>query len=78
MIRCVAPYRSGLGTYSLGQTVDDAALERALMIDSPGSFEPVEAVITPVAQPAEPEPETKAIDEPPVHRAVKASTTKRR
>jgi hypothetical protein len=75
MIRCISPYRSSLGSYAPGQTVDDAALERALMIDSPGSFEPVEAVITPVAQPAE--PETKAVEAAPEHRAIRHSTKRR-
>jgi hypothetical protein len=78
MIRCVSPYRSSLGAYAPGQTVDNAALEAALVVDSPGSFELVEAVITPAPGAADPEPDTKAVEAPPEHRAVKASNTKRR
>lgn len=61
-VRCVSPYRSSLGTYSVG---DEAvgALAVALMLDSPGSFEDLDAPAVEVAAPAEPD-EHRAILKP--------------
>lgn len=38
MLKCVSPYKSSLGVYAVGDIVDDATLEQALVFDSPGSF----------------------------------------
>ena len=53
-VRCVSPYRSSLGTYSVGDEAVDA-LAVALMLDSPGSFEDLDAPTLEVAAPAEPD-----------------------
>lgn len=44
MLRCVSPYRSDILKISVGETVDDPALESHLLADSPASFEAVDAV----------------------------------
>lgn len=69
MIRCISPYRSSYGTFQVGEVISDAILAAALLVDSPGSFEPVAD-----------DTETRALDEPPAHRMVTHDTpgTRRR
>lgn len=42
MLKCISPYRSSLGAFAPGDTVEDPRLELALLKDSPASFEQVE------------------------------------
>jgi hypothetical protein len=44
MLRCVSAYKSSLGSWQAGDTVDNAELEKALAADSPGSWITIEAV----------------------------------
>lgn len=78
-IRCVSPYKSNLGTFAVGETVDGPlAFEAHLLADSPGSFE----VVGPQgpAAPTEPEPAaepvTEAVESAPVDRMMKRATRK--
>jgi hypothetical protein len=41
MLKCVSRYKSSLGVFAVGDVVDDATLEAALLADSPLSFEAV-------------------------------------
>lgn len=52
MLKCVSRYKSSLGVYTVGDIINDAVLELALLTDSPLSF----------AQAIEPEPEVKAAE----------------
>lgn len=61
-VRCVSPYKSSLGAFSVGDTAE-GALAQALVLDSPGSFEDMDAVAVEVTAPAEPD-ENKAILKP--------------
>ncbi len=58
-VRCVSPYRSSLGGYRPGDEIE-GGLAAALIIDSPGSFEDMDAATLEVA----------AVEEAPEHRAV--------
>jgi hypothetical protein len=53
-VRCVSPYRSSLGGYRPGDEIE-GSLAAALIIDSPGSFEDMDAPTLEVAAPAEPD-----------------------
>ena len=66
MIQCISPYRSSYGQYTPGEMIDDAVLEAALLVDSPGSFEVVPAV------------EVRALDEPPAHRMMTGRDSEKR
>jgi hypothetical protein len=50
MLKCVSTYKSSLGVFAVGDVVDDATLETALLTDSPLSFE---AVVVDAAMPVE-------------------------
>jgi len=50
MLKCVSRYKSSLGVFAVGDVVDDATLEAALLTDSPLSFE---AVMVDAAMPVE-------------------------
>jgi hypothetical protein len=50
MLKCVSRYKSSLGVFAVGDVVDDATLEAALLTDSPLSFE---AVVIDAAMPVE-------------------------
>lgn len=50
MLKCVSRYKSSLGVFAVGDVVDDATLEAALMTDSPLSFA---AVVVDAAMPVE-------------------------
>ena len=61
-VRCISPYKSSLGAFSVGDTAG-GALAVALMLDSPGSFEDMDAPVVEVAAPAEPD-EHRAVLKP--------------
>ena len=61
-VRCVSPYRSSLGAFAVGDEAD-GELARALVLDSPGSFEDLDAPAVEVAAPAEPD-EHRAVLKP--------------
>lgn len=61
-VRCVSPYKSSLGAFSVGDTAE-GALAQALMLDSPGSFEDIDAPPVEVAAPVEPD-EHRAVLKP--------------
>lgn len=46
MLRCVSQYKSSLGAWLAGDTVNNPELEKALLTDSPGSWVSLEAVLT--------------------------------
>lgn len=64
MLRCVSKYKAGELSFAPGEIVDNAALERHLLTDSPGSFEAVRE-----EAPAPP-------DGPPVDKMIKRATKK--
>jgi len=41
MLQCVSRYKSSLGTFQVGDIIDDLTLEFALLTDSPLSFQEV-------------------------------------
>jgi len=45
MLRCLSEYKSSLGSWQAGDTVDNAELEKALSTDSPGSWMALEPVL---------------------------------
>lgn len=55
MLRCVSRYRSSLGAFTVGDIVDAAELEAALLVDSPLSFEAVGVEVVTVAPESPPE-----------------------
>jgi hypothetical protein len=55
MLRCVSRYRSSLGAFAVGDIVESAELEAALLADSPLSFELVGVEVVTTAPEAPPE-----------------------
>lgn len=41
MLQCISKYKSSLGTFQVGDVIDDLTLEFALLVDSPLSFQEV-------------------------------------